>query len=121
MSNKNTVCVSVFGSEYTISGAENKEYIISVCDEVDRMMRAFSKGTKINPLNSAVLCAINMCDEKNKISEKYSHTNEDVDGLKKEIADLKTKIKVLKQENAYIKDELQTTKNKLSERARNAK
>lgn len=118
MADKNTVCVSIFGGEYTISGTESKQYITSVCAEVDKMMRALAKGMEINPMNVAVLTAVNFCDEKIKTSQEHERLKAQLGELKSEIASLQTQNKVLTEENAYIKDELKTTKKNLAERSK---
>ncbi len=68
----NKVSVSIFGEEYTVTGQEDSEYIQMLAAYVDRRMRII-KQRNPNLISSkiAVLVALNLADELNKLQEDY--------------------------------------------------
>ena len=112
MIEKNVVTARIFGSEYTISGAESKEYILKVCNMVDDKMNLFASPASLNPMRTAVLCAVNMCDEMLKCEEELKKVQKELDVLKNQINTLNTKSRVLNEENNYLKRELKNSQNK---------
>ncbi len=120
MDKKNAVSVRIFGSEYTIAGTESKEYIKKVCSAVNDRMLAISSGPSLTPLRTAVLCAVNMCDDYYKSEEKLKSFGGDTQQLKNRIAELEKQARVLKEENEYLKNEILNLKNKPSGKVKNA-
>ena len=112
MSEKNIVTARIFGSEYTISGTESKEYILKVCDTVNEKMNLFAGATSLNPMRTAVLCSVNMCDEMFKCEEKLQYALNELKEIKEQLNSLNTKNRVLNEENNYLKNELRDTRNK---------
>ncbi len=66
------VTVSIFNEEYVVKGEESPEYIEMLASFVDRRMKMIQQrnpnlsGTKV-----AVLTALNLADELNKLQEDY--------------------------------------------------
>lgn len=112
MNEKNIVTARIFGSEYTISGTESKEYILKVCDTVNEKMNLFAGATSLNPMRTAVLCSVNMCDEMFKCEEKLQLAQKELEEIKEQINSLNTKNRVLIEENNYLKRELKDTRNR---------
>lgn len=116
MEDKNVVTVSIFGREYNIAGHESEQYIQDVCSAVDKSMRALSAKAELDMSESAVLCAVNLCDEKFKISRELEQVKKELDALQREANELRTQNKILTEESAYLRDELRAAGKKLSER-----
>ncbi|EPR13968.1 cell division protein ZapA [Ruminiclostridium papyrosolvens] len=71
MTNKNKTEVYIYGSRYTVSGAESEEYMHKLSLYVDKKMREFSEVN--NALSSgmiSVLAAINIADDYFKTLDK---------------------------------------------------
>lgn len=110
MVERNTVTAMIFGSEYTIVGTESKEYIEKVCKTVDENMLAFSGGALSNPIRTAVLCSVNMCDEIFKAQEELETLKSELAELKNQMNTLSTKNRVLTEENNYLKLNMKSSK-----------
>ncbi|MEN6389884.1 MAG: cell division protein ZapA [Syntrophomonas sp.] len=70
--NISRVCVNIFNEEYVVRGDENPEYIEMLASYVDRRMRVYqSRNPNLSPVKVAVLVALNLADELNKLQEDY--------------------------------------------------
>ena len=109
MEQKNKTTVQIFGAEYTLVGEESEEYIQTICMYVDRLMRSLSSGGLLPAAKIPVLAAINLSDSYHKLLKE----NEE---LKKAAAEMpeKGEMEGLRQENRYLKEELQRLKKELS-------
>jgi cell division protein ZapA len=59
-----SVRVRIFGSEYSIRGEAEAEYIRELARYVDGKMQEVARGTSLNvPLKVSILAAINLADE----------------------------------------------------------
>lgn len=80
----NRVTVSIFNEEYVVKGEENSEYIEMLASYVDRRMKMIQQrnpnlsGTKV-----AVLTALNLADELNKLQEDYDELVKNMEEEKK--------------------------------------
>ncbi len=84
-SNNNThrVAVEIFNQEYIVKGNEDPEYIEMLAAYVDRRMRMITqRNHHLSTTKVAVLAALNLADELNKLQEDY-------DGLIKALEDEK--------------------------------
>ena len=108
MEEKNAVTARIFGNEYTIVGTESKEYIKKVCTTVDEKMNFIAQIPALNPMRTAVLCSVNMCDEMLKCEEKLEQTKLELEKLKADYGKLKMQNKTLAEENLYLKDVIRT-------------
>lgn len=108
MEEKNSVTARIFGNEYTIVGTESKEYIKKVCETVDEKMNFIAQIPALNPMRTAVLCSVNICDEMLKCEEKLKQTRLELEKLEEECKRLKIQNKILTEENIYLKDEIRT-------------
>jgi cell division protein ZapA len=68
----NKVTVEIFKEEYVVKGDENPDYIQMLASYIDRRMKMIQQRNP-NLTNSkiAVLTAINLADELNKLQEDY--------------------------------------------------
>lgn len=119
MKNKNIVSVRIFGTEYTLVGTESEDYIKKVCSAVNDRMLEISKGPSLTPMRTAVLCAVNMCDEYYKSEAKLENFGGDAGKLKDRIAELEKTVKVLREENNYLKSEIRNMKAHTSGKEKN--
>lgn len=56
--------VTIFGSDYTIRGEADHDYIQELAAYVDSKMKEIGQGTQLgNPLKISILAAINLADE----------------------------------------------------------
>lgn len=71
--NKTTkVTVEILNEEYVVRGEENPDYIDMLATYVDRRMKMFQKrNPNLSSTKIAVLTALNLADELNKLQEDY--------------------------------------------------
>ncbi len=70
--NFNKVIVEIFSEEYTVKGNENPEYIQMLASYVDRRMKMIQqRNPNLSNTKLAVLTALNLADELNKLQEDY--------------------------------------------------
>lgn len=68
----NRVTVEIFNQEYIVKGNENAEYIEMLAAYVDRRMRMIEqRNHSLSMIKVAVLTALNLADELNKLQEDY--------------------------------------------------
>lgn len=68
----NRVKVEIFNQEYIVKGNENAEYIEMLAAYVDRRMRMIEqRNHSLSIVKVAVLTALNLADELNKLQEDY--------------------------------------------------
>lgn len=68
----NRIPVTIFDQEYILKGAEPPEYLQALAAYVDRKMRQISERCPhYPPVKVAVLAALNIADELNKIQQDY--------------------------------------------------
>ncbi|MGB9858639.1 MAG: cell division protein ZapA [Moorellaceae bacterium] len=64
--------VTIFDQEYVLKGTETPEYMRSLAAYVDRKMRQIGqKCPHYPPIKIAVLAALNIADELNKVRQEY--------------------------------------------------
>ena len=75
MNNNNQVSkvtVTIFNEDYVVKGEEDPEYIQMLASYVDRRMRMiFQRNPNLSTTKVAVLTALNLADELNKLQEDY--------------------------------------------------
>ncbi|MCX5779689.1 MAG: cell division protein ZapA [Firmicutes bacterium] len=68
----NRVSVEIFNQEYIVKGGENADYIEMLAAYVDRRMRMIEqRNHSLSIAKVAVLTALNLADELNKLQEDY--------------------------------------------------
>lgn len=68
----NRVIVDIFNEEYVVKGEENPEYIQMLAAYVDRRMRMVKqRNQNLSSQRIAILTALNLADELNKLQEDY--------------------------------------------------
>lgn len=68
----NKVTVNIYNEEYVIRGNENPEYMQMLGSYVDRRMRMIGqRNHNLSTNKVAVLTALNLADELNKLQEDY--------------------------------------------------
>lgn len=68
----NKVSTSIFNEEYVIKGEEEPDYIQMLASYVDRRMRMiYQRNPNLSTSKVAVLTALNLADELNKLQEDY--------------------------------------------------
>lgn len=66
------VAVNIYNEEYVVRGNENPEYIQMLGSYVDRRMRMIGqRNHNLSTAKVAVLTALNLADELNKLQEDY--------------------------------------------------
>jgi len=72
VNNVNKVTVEIFNQDYIVKGSENAEYIEMLAAYVDRRMRMIEqRNHSLSITKVAVLTALNLADELNKLQEDY--------------------------------------------------
>lgn len=83
-SNINRVTVSIFNEEYVVKGEENPEYIEMLASFVDRRMKMIQqRNPNLSSTKVAVLTALNLADELNKLQEDYDELVKNLEEEKK--------------------------------------
>lgn len=68
----NKVTVTIFNEDYVVKGDENPDYIDMLASYVDRRMRMIhQRNPNLSNTKVAVLTALNLADELNKLQEDY--------------------------------------------------
>ncbi len=68
----NRVTVEIFNEEYVVKGEENSEYIQMLAAYVDRRMKMIQqRNANLSNHRVAILTALNLADELNKLQEDY--------------------------------------------------
>ncbi len=70
--NKTRVVVNIFEQEYIVRGEEPAEYIEALAAKIDGMMTRLSKNTTLQTTQIAILTALNLADELEKIKQKHA-------------------------------------------------
>ncbi len=67
----NRIAVKIANQDYTITGEEEKDYILSLASHVDEQIRiALEKAPKVNNVTPVILASINIADQYFKQIEK---------------------------------------------------
>ena len=83
-SSVNRVTVSIFNEEYVVKGEENPEYIEMLASFVDRRMKMIQqRNPNLSSTKVAVLTALNLADELNKLQEDYDELVKNLEEEKK--------------------------------------
>ena len=78
------VTVSIFNEEYVVKGEENPEYIEMLASFVDRRMKMIQqRNPNLSSTKVAVLTALNLADELNKLQEDYDELVKNLEEEKK--------------------------------------
>lgn len=68
----NKVTVNIYNEDYVVKGNEDSEYIQMLASYVDRRMRMIGqRNHNLSTSKVAVLTALNLADELNKLQEDY--------------------------------------------------
>jgi cell division protein ZapA len=80
----NRVAVSIFNEEYVVKGEEKPEYIEMLASFVDRRMKMIQqRNPNLSSTKVAVLTALNLADELNKLQEDYDELVKNLEEEKK--------------------------------------
>lgn len=83
-SSVNRVTVSIFNEEYIVKGEDNPEYIEMLASFVDRRMKMIQqRNPNLSSTKVAVLTALNLADELNKLQEDYDELVKNLEEEKK--------------------------------------
>lgn len=96
---QNRVTVTVGGLNYTLLAAEGEDYVHRVAAYVNEKLKETTQAGSISQMDSAMLTAINIADERFK--EREASEN------------LRRQIKELLEENAKLKSELSESKREI--------
>ncbi len=83
------VQVEIFGQVYSIKGADDSAHIRELAAYVDSKMKDVEKGTgTVDPLRVAILTALTIADELNRLRVKYDELEADADDAARRLFDL---------------------------------
>lgn len=72
MEDNSKISVKIYDDEYIVKGNDNGDYIDMLAAYVDRKMRVISqRNSRLSTTKIAVLTALNLADELNKLQEDY--------------------------------------------------
>lgn len=110
----NIVTINVNGIEYKLKGEESAEYLSDIAKEVDEKIREMINLNKNFTLqSSAVLLAINYCDQVRKLKNEHLDLDNMIDGCNVKIQDLINENSELKSKIIHIENENQGFKIKI--------
>ncbi len=99
MEQKNKVTVKINGQEYSVVGAEPKEYLLKVSSFVDDKMEDIAKAnTKLSTSMMAVLTCINIADQYIKTKDSLDEKEKEIQQPQQEIMELEKHIETLHSE-----------------------
>ncbi|MDI9476311.1 MAG: cell division protein ZapA [Natronincolaceae bacterium] len=99
MGQKNKVIVKIHGQEYSVVGAEPKEYLLKVSSFVDDKMETIAKAnTKLSTSMIAVLTCINIADQYLKVKDHLEEIEKEIQQPRQEISELEKHIETLHNE-----------------------
>ncbi|MPN39681.1 Cell division protein ZapA [bioreactor metagenome] len=115
---KNKINVTICGADYKITANESPEYIQKVARIVDdRMSELLQSSSKMSMTMVGVLTAVNMCDEKLKADQTADNLRmqlkkylDNAEKAKQEADDYKREVQSLRNENAELKTKLDRLK-----------
>ena len=96
---QNRVTVTVGGLKYTLLTTEGEDYVHRIADYVNGKLKGTAAQTGISQMDSAVLTAINIADDRFKEQEASEN--------------LRRQIKELLEENSKLKQELSEAKREI--------
>jgi len=86
--NKRKIKVKIYGKEYSIKSTEEPEYVEEIARYVDsKMMEVDRSGNPSNPVQVAVLAAMNITDELFAERNRESKTESNLDERSKDLAE----------------------------------
>lgn len=110
----NIVTINVNGIEYKLKGEESVEYLSDIAKEVDEKIREMLNLNKnFNLQSSAVLLAINYCDQIRKLKKEHLELDNMIDGCNSKIQNLIDENSDLKSKIIHIENENQSFKIKI--------
>lgn len=99
MEQKNKVSVKINGQEYSIIGAETKEYLLKVSSFVDDKMETIAKANKkLSTSMIAVLTSINIADQYLKMKSHFEELEKEAKKPQQKISELERHIETLHNE-----------------------
>lgn len=121
MTDKRKVIVKINGQNFTVVGNESEKYIKYIAEFVDSKINdILSNNKRLGQSAASVLAAFNIADEYYKnclelegLKENVVKPLQELESIKKEFEESKEKIKLLKEDNDGIKDELLQSKREL--------
>lgn len=70
--NKTRASVDIYGEKFTVKGGTSAEYMKKLAEYVDKKMQQIgAKSTRLSKSHVAILTAINIADELQKLQEDY--------------------------------------------------
>ncbi len=83
------VQVEIYGQIYSIKGADNSAHIRELAAYIDSKMKEVEKGTgTVDPLRVAILTALTIADELNRLRIQYNELETAADDAAKHLFDL---------------------------------
>ena len=95
---KNRVTVTIGGQNYTLLAAEGDDYVVKVAAYVDGKLKETSQGGKLSAVDSAILTAMNIADEKFREQDASENLRRQIKELLEESAKLKMELSECKRQ-----------------------
>ena len=113
---KNKVRLSLFGTDYIITSDEEESYVRRIGDEVEKRLTAnMQQNTRISVLMSAVLTALDYCDEAKKANQSADNLRSQIKDYLEESAKARMEAGEARREIENMKREIQTLRMRLAE------
>lgn len=116
MEKRNKVTVKINGQEYSIVGAEPKEYLLKVSSFVDDKMEAIAKANKkLSTSMIGVLTSVNIADQYLKMKDRLEEAEKKIQQPQQEISELEKQIETLHNELSERDDAYSELEKKMEE------
>lgn len=113
---KNRIRLSLFGTDYIITSDEEESYVRRIGDEVEKRITAnMQQNTRISVLMSAVLTALDYCDEAKKANQNADNLRGQIKDYLEESAKARMEAGEARREIENMKREIQTLRMRLAE------
>lgn len=98
------ITLNICGKDYVLQTTENPSYLKSISDRLDLKIKDLMKDSNISMTTAAVLTALDLLDNQNKLNKKIDSVLLSTQILRSELAVLKDKVKDYESKNIKIKN-----------------
>ena len=85
---KNSIKVTIMGTEYALKSDADPQYIQEIASYVDQKIQKLVEGTQLtSQLKIAVLTAVNICDELFRLKRKHDKLVKEIESTSEEITE----------------------------------
>ncbi|MBQ8783995.1 MAG: cell division protein ZapA [Clostridia bacterium] len=108
----NKVRLRIYGSDYFLTTDDDVQYMRNLGDEVDFVLSGLLREhPRLSITQAAVLCALQMADEKHKTEETSANLRSEIQAYMEDASKAKTEAEIAKREIDRLNKEIKALKN----------